>query len=95
MPGAARTLVLVSSDEHSGTMQTVAAQRIASLLVLGFGLCEEAHVPLSERQRIALLTAALLEFDGVRAEIEGLLQIERLLSEFRIDGPPNGHEYLA
>ena len=71
------------SDEPAGTMQVVAAQRIAGLLILGFGLCEEGDIALNERQRISLLTAAMLEFDGVRAEIRGLLnqairRLERL-----------------
>jgi hypothetical protein len=70
------------------TVQVVAADRLARALVSGFALCEEAGVPLVDRQKVALFMGALLEFDGVEAEAEGLQQIERVLSEFRgSDGP--------
>jgi hypothetical protein len=70
------------STGAAATMQVVAADRIARQLIVGFGFCDECGVPLSERQRIALLTAALLEFDGVQDELEGLLRVERLLQDF-------------
>jgi hypothetical protein len=95
MPRAGlRPHAVVMTDDRSETLQAVAAQRIAGLLILGFGLCEEGRVPLSDRQKIAMLTSALLEFDGIQAEVHGLLQIERLLAEFRVDGS-DGHSEAA
>ena len=73
---------------ESETMQALVAERVARLVVGGFGLCEECGVPLGERQKIALLTAALLELDGVREEFAGLRRVERLLSEL---GGANGN----
>ena len=43
---------------------------------------------MSERQRISLLTAALLAFDGFHADTEGLLQFEQLLSDLRFGDLP-------
>ena len=62
------------------TAQVAAAQRVARALTVGFGLCDEAGFPLSERQRISMLAAALLGFDGFQAETEGLLGVEQLLA---------------
>jgi hypothetical protein len=50
-------------------------------LTVGFGLCDEGGFPLNERQRTALLTAALLTFDGFQAETQGTLEVEALLAE--------------
>jgi hypothetical protein len=69
-------------------MHVVAAERMARLVVGAIELCEECAVPLSERQKIALLTVALLESDGVREEVAGLERVERLLAEL---GGTNGH----
>ncbi len=65
------------------TVPVLAATRIARLLVAAFDLSEELEVPLSDCQKIALLTSALVEFDGVQAEIDGLQRIERVLAELR------------
>ena len=70
-----------SGENVESTLQVVAAQRFAQIAVTGFALCEESSVPLSERQKIALLTAALLEFDGLREELTGVLHVERLIED--------------
>lgn len=46
------------------TAQVVCAERAARLLIAGFRLCADDGSPLSERQQCALVTTALLEFDG-------------------------------
>ena len=75
-------------DGFAAAAQVAGAQRVARALTVGFGLCEEAGFPLSERQRISMLTAALLAFDGFQAETEGLLHIEQLLAGLaRRDSP--------
>jgi hypothetical protein len=51
-------------------------------------MCEEAGFPVSERQRVSMLTAALLAFDGFHAESERLLQVEQLLSDLRFGDLP-------
>jgi hypothetical protein len=66
-------------EGYVSTTQAAGAERLARSLTVGFGLCDEAGFPLSERQKIAMLTAALLGFDGFQSQAEDLLQIERLL----------------
>ena len=70
-------------SSFSESVHVVTADRIARFVVAGVGLCEQSGVPLSERQRVALLTAALLEFDGVQAEVDGLREVEHMLQELR------------
>jgi len=65
------------------TLYVVAAQRVARATVTGFGLCEESGHPLSDGQKVSLLTAAMLELDGMRDEIEGVVRVERLIAELR------------
>jgi hypothetical protein len=69
------------------TLQVVAAQRIAQATLTGFGLCEDCGLGLNERQKVALLTAAMLEVDGLRDELDGVLHVERLLAELGGSGP--------
>jgi hypothetical protein len=65
------------------TLNVVAAQRVAQATVTGFGFCEECGHPLTERQKVALLTAAMLELDGLHEEVVGVVHVERLISELR------------
>jgi len=65
------------------TLQVVAAQRVAQATVTGFGFCDECGHPLTERQKVALLTAAMLELDGLRDEVDGVVHVERLITELR------------
>ena len=73
-------------DERSpeglvSTAQVGSARRLARMLTVGFGFCEEDGFPLSERQQIAMLTAALLAFDGFQLETRGMFDVERLLGK--------------
>ena len=65
------------------TLQVVMAQRMAQATVTGFCLCEECGDPLTERQKVALLTAAMLELDGLHEEVEGVVHVELLIAELR------------
>ena len=65
------------------TLHVVSAQRMAQATVTGFGFCEECGHPLTERQKVALLTAAMLELDGLYDEVEGVVHVERLIAELR------------
>lgn len=71
------------SESVESTLQVVAAQRVAQATVTGFALCEECGLPLSERQKVAVLTAALLEVDGLHEELTGILHVERLIADLR------------
>jgi hypothetical protein len=44
-----------------------------------FDVCEQAGVPLSQLQKIALLEAALLEFDGLEAQLGSLAAVDQLI----------------
>jgi hypothetical protein len=68
-----------ASEGPASTAQVAAAKRAARMLAVGFGLCEEEGFPLSERQQIALLTAAFLSFDGFEHETRDLFDVERVL----------------
>jgi hypothetical protein len=68
--------------------QVTGAERLSRALTAGFAMCEEAGFPVSERQRVSMLTAALLAFDGFQAETERLLQVEQLLSDLRFGDLP-------
>jgi len=74
-----------TTEGVEATLQIVAAQRVAQATVTGFGFCEECGHPLTDRQKVALLTAAMLELDGMRDEVDGVVHVERLISELRID----------
>jgi hypothetical protein len=65
------------------TLHVVAAQRVAQATVTGFGFCDECGHPLSDRQKVAILTAAMLELDGLRDEVDGVVHVERLIAELR------------
>ena len=65
------------------TVHVVASQRLAQAAVSGFAFCDECGQPLTERQKVALLTAAMLEIDGLREEVEGVVHVERLIDELR------------
>ena len=78
MPTERRT-----TEGVEATLYVVAAQRVARAMVTGFGLCEESGFPLTDGQKVALLTAAMLELDGMREEIDGVVRVERLIAELR------------
>jgi hypothetical protein len=63
------------------TGHVVAAERFARAIVLMFEVCEELRTPLSSVQKIAVLEAALLEFDGFEAQLRSLDEMDTLLRE--------------
>jgi len=72
-----------TTDGVGATIHVVAAQRVAQAAVTGFSFCEECGHPLTERQKVALLTAAMLEVDGLHEEVQGVVHVERLIAELR------------
>jgi hypothetical protein len=63
------------------TAQVAAAERFARAIVVAFGVCDEVRAPLSDVQKIAVIQAALLEFDGFEAKLTSLSAIGDLLRE--------------
>ena len=69
----------------AGTLLTTqaAARRFAAAIVASFGVCDEVCTPFTDLQKITLIQAALLEFDGLEAELDSLSRIGDLLRELR------------
>lgn len=67
-------------ESTKSTAQVAAADKIARVLVGAIDLCSDAGWPLSGLQRVELLKAALLEFDGFEVEVAAMLELERRLS---------------
>jgi hypothetical protein len=57
------------------------AERVARAIVLAFEACDDTGAPLSEVQKIALLEAVLLEFDGFAAHLRALSSVGQALRE--------------
>jgi hypothetical protein len=72
-----------TAESVSSASQIEAADRLAETLVVAFGQCEMAGRPLTELQKIDILSSALAVFDGYRAELESRLSFEQTLLEFR------------
>jgi hypothetical protein len=69
----------VRAELVAATAKAAAAERLAGTLVSAFDVCEQAGVPLSQLQKIALLEAALLEFDGLEAQLGSISAIDQLI----------------
>lgn len=63
------------------TAQVASARCLARTIAIAFDACEDAEVPLSELQRVALIEAALLEFDGFGAHLGTLSTVGSLLRD--------------
>lgn len=72
-----------ATEGVEATLLVVAAERVAKATVSGFGFCEECGHPLTERQKVAILTAAILELEGLQEEVGSVLRVERLIGELR------------
>lgn len=68
----------MNADGSAGLAQIEAATRLASAFVLGIDNCLNEGRALTQRQTIDLLQAALVEFDGARAALEGSFQVSEL-----------------
>ena len=69
--------------ENAEIAHVAAAERIARGIVVAFGTCDEVGVPLSDVQKIAVVQAMLLEFDGFAAHLGSLERLGWLLHELR------------
>jgi hypothetical protein len=52
-------------------------------MVVAFAVCEEIRAPLTDIQKIAIIEAALLEFDGLESQLGSLAGISELLRSLR------------
>jgi len=63
------------------TAHVASARCLARTIAIAFDACEDADVPLSELQRVAIVEAALLEFDGFGAHLATLSSVGSLLHD--------------
>ena len=68
--------------------QIEAAQRLARATVFAFELCETRGAPLTSAQKVALIEAGLLEFDGLEASLAAAARVDELLRSLLRDEPP-------
>ncbi len=66
-------------------VQVAAARLLASALVLGIEQCAAEDAPLSGAQTVALVEAALLEFDGFEDHATTLVALDAMLRELDVD----------
>lgn len=81
----------MTDDAAASVGLVLAAQRLAEALVCGFSTCAAEGRPLTELQRTDVTAAALLAFDGMRAELDAHVLLDRRLAEAlrpRRDGIP-------
>jgi hypothetical protein len=67
--------------EETGIGHVAAAERMARGCVVAMDLCEEAGVPLSTAQKIAVVEALLLEFDGLAEHLRSVECVGRMLRD--------------
>jgi hypothetical protein len=63
------------------TAQVATALRMARMIVTSIGVAADSEAPLSDNQKVAMITAALIEFDGFRDELGTLLALDRLIAD--------------
>jgi hypothetical protein len=80
-----KSLRMTSGNGNGGakadwsTARVAAAERFARATVAAIDICDETRAPLSQLQKTALIEAALLEFDGLEAQLASLASIDELL----------------
>jgi hypothetical protein len=78
------------SESLTTTARDAAARCLARAAVSGFDVCEESGMPLAQLQKVAILEAALVEFDGMREHLFSLDALHRILSELEAYAPSRG-----
>lgn len=74
------------AETEAFTAQVAAAERVARAIVVAFDVCDEVGKPLVQIQKIAIIEAALLEFDGFDAQLSSLARIGELLHALGANG---------
>ena len=65
------------------TAHGATARCLARVVTVTLDTCDEGGFPLSELQRVALVEAALLEFDGFEAQLGSLEAVGEVLRALR------------
>jgi hypothetical protein len=78
---------MASENGHGGsdgavlTAHGAAAKCLARVIAMSIDTCEEANIPLSELQKVTLIEAGLLEFDGFGFQLAALVAVGDLLRD--------------
>ena len=75
------------SESLTTTARDAAARCLARAAVSGFDVCEESGMPLTQLQKVAILEAAFVEFDGMRDHLFSLETLDRILSDLEPHAP--------
>ena len=67
----------------AATAKAAAAERFAGAIIAAFEVSEQVGWPLKQPQKVAFVEAALLEFDGLEAQLNSLVSIGELLRNGR------------
>jgi hypothetical protein len=70
-----------AAADSAAFAHVASVERIARAIVLAFDSCDDSGAPLSEIQKIAVLEAILLEFDGFAAHLRTLESVGQALRE--------------
>ena len=73
------------AELHASMAEAAAADRLATALVTGFGLCEDEGFPLNEIQRIELFKAALVALVDVRTEVARQVRVSQAIQSIDAD----------
>jgi hypothetical protein len=69
------------SADTAALAQVASAERVARAIVLAFDSCDDTGAPLSEIQKITVLEAILIEFDGFAAHLRTLASVGQILRD--------------
>lgn len=75
------------ADVVLSTARGASARCLALAVVQAFDVCEASGIPLSQLQRVAIVEAVLVEFDGFGDHLSSLASISRLLHD--LEAPDN------
>jgi hypothetical protein len=69
------------SADTAALAHVASAERVARAIVLAFDSCDDTGAPLSEIQKITVLEAILIEFDGFAAHLRTLASVGQILRD--------------
>jgi hypothetical protein len=70
-----------AADGTVFTAHAAAAKCVARVIAVSIDSCDETNIPLSELQKVTLIEAALLEFDGFGVQLASLVAVGELLRD--------------
>ena len=72
-----------ATRSSTASVHAAAARCLARVVAVSLDACDEGGFPLSEVQKVAIVEAALLEFDGFGIQLASLVAVGELLRDLR------------